>query len=102
MISRRTIFSLFLTILIFLGLRLWIMNHRDPCDAYMPGHVLPQTVMVESGTRTVEMPCNDWLLRQPVLVQATCLLDFAALVMFLLSLLLDVHRRNQRRRQTQR
>jgi hypothetical protein len=101
MISRRAIFSLLLATTIFLGIRLWIMNHHDPCDSYMPGHVLPQTVMVESGSRTVEMPCNLWFPRQPDLVQLTCLLDLAALIVFLLSVWRDVNRWRERRK-TQR
>jgi hypothetical protein len=94
MISRRTIFSLLLAIMIFLGIRLWIMNHRDPCDAYLPGHVLPATVYVESGTRTVEVPCDWWLPRQPDWLQLTCLLDLAAMVVFGLSVWRDIRRRS--------
>jgi hypothetical protein len=100
MISRRTIFSLLLTILIFLGIRVWIINHHDPCQSYLPGHVLPQTVMVESGTRTVEMPCSQWLPRQPDLVQLSCLLDLTAVVVFLLSVWRDINRWRERRRKS--
>jgi len=98
MISRRTIFSLLLAILICLCIRLWIMNHRDPCDSYMPGHVLPQTVMVESGSRTVEMSCSQWLPRQPDLIQLSCLLDLTVVIVFLLSMWRDVNRWRERRR----
>ena len=98
MISRRTIASFFLAIMIFLGIRLWIVNHHDPCDSYLPGHVLPQTVYVESGTRTVEVPCSWWLPRQPDWLQMVCLLDLAAIVVFLLSVWLDVKRRSESRR----
>ena len=92
MMSRRTIFSLFLAATILLGIRVWIMNHHDPCDSYMPGHVLPQTVMVQSGDHTVEMPCNLWLPRQPDWLQLTCLLDLAVVIVFLLSVWRDVNR----------
>jgi hypothetical protein len=98
MIARRTIFSLILALLIFLGIRLWTLNHHDPCQSYLPGHILPQSVMVESGTRSVEMPCNWWLPRQPDLVQLTCLLDLAAIVVFLLSVWRDINRWRERRR----
>lgn len=98
MISRRTIASLFLVISIFLGIRVWIINHRDPCDSYLPGHVLPATVYVESGTRTVEVPCGWWLPRQPDWLQLTCLLDFAAIVVFLLSVWRDIKSRSDKRR----
>jgi len=101
MISRRTIFSLLLAAMIFLGIRLWVINHHDPCDSYMPGHVLPQTVLVESGTRTVEMPCSLWLPRQSDGLQLTCLLDLTVLVVFLLSVWRDVNRWRERRRNQQ-
>jgi len=98
MISRRTIFSLLLAATIFLGIRLWILDHHDPCDSYMPGNVHPQTVMVESGDRTVEMPCNLWLPRQSEWMQLTCLLDLAVLIVFLLSVWRDVKQWRERRR----
>jgi hypothetical protein len=102
MISRRAIFSLLLAATIFLGIRVWIMNHHDPCESYMPGHVLPQTVMVQSGDRIVEMPCSLWLPRQSDWMQLTCLLDLTVLIVFLLSVWRDVKQWRVRPRKIQR
>jgi hypothetical protein len=98
-ISRRTIFSLLLALLILFGLRAALLGHRDDCDAIMPiTHQKPVSVYVESGTRTVEMPCTMWLPRQPVWVQMVCLVDFAVMIVFLLSVWRDCSRWLERRR----
>ena len=87
--------------MIFLGVRLWNLNHRDPCQALMPGNTLPTTVLVDTGTRTVEMPCNVWLPRQPELLQLACLLDVTVFTVFLLSVWRDInHRSHQRHHHT--
>jgi len=97
MISRKTIFSLVLALLIFLGIRTWTIGHRDDCDRLGLNNAKPATVNVESGTRTVEMPCNLWLPRQPVWVQGVCLLDGAVGAVFVLSLWGDWVRWRRRR-----
>ena len=98
MISRRTIFSLLLALLILCGLRLWVINHRDDCDR-AANHMgqMPASVMVESGDRLVEMPCNVWIPRQPMGVQLACLLDLTVGVVFLLSVCDDWVRTRARR-----
>ena len=98
-ISRRTIFSLMLALLILGGLRLWVINHRDDCDrpaTHLGGK--PASVMVETGTRTVEMSCNEWPSRQPLAVQLVCLLDLVVGVVFLLSACSDWVRTRERGR----
>ena len=102
MISRRTITCLLLAAMIFLGLRLWILGHYDPCQALMPGGTTPASVMVESGDRSVEMPCEWWLPRQPDIVQILCLLDLVVMVVFGLSVWRDVNRWRNERRKLQR
>jgi hypothetical protein len=98
MISRRTIFSLLLALLIPLVLRAALIGRWDPCKAEMPfSHQPPESVYVDSGTRTVEMPCNTWLPRQPLWVQMVCLVDFAVAVVFLLSVWGDWSRWRRRR-----
>jgi hypothetical protein len=98
-ISRRTIFSLLLALIIVVVLRAWLIDHRDNCDRYMAGdRTVPPSEYIESGTRTVEVPCNEWLLRQPAWVQGVCLLDLTVLVVFALSGWQDAARRYRLRR----
>ncbi len=85
MISRRTIFSLLLTLLFTLCMRVWAIGQRDPCDGPLPGGQHPASVYVESGTRTVEMSCETWFPRQPMWFQALCLVNLTIGVVFVLS-----------------
>ncbi len=87
MISRRTIFSFLLTLLLALGLWAWASGRRDDCSAYLEGDTkAPADVIVMSGTRQVVVPCRYWFPRQPRVVQALCLLAGAGCVVFTLSL----------------
>jgi len=98
-ISRRTIFSLLLALMIVAVLRAWLIDHRDNCDRYMAGdRTVPSSEYIESGTRTVEVPCDQWLMRQPAWVQGVCLLDLTVLVVFALSVCQDVARWRRLRR----
>ena len=100
MISRRTIFSLLLALMIVAVLRVWLIEHPDNCDRYMAGdRTVPPSEYIESGTRTVEVPCNQWLFRQPAWVQCICLLDLTVLVVFVLSVWQDVARWRDRRKE---
>jgi hypothetical protein len=85
MISRRTIFSFLLTLLVGLCLRVWVLGQRDPCDSLAPGGQHPASVYVESGTRTVEMSCTTWFPRQPAWFLALCLVNMVIGVVFILS-----------------
>jgi len=100
-ISRTTLFSLLLGLLLASGIRLWAVGHRDDCDRYMAGETkLPASQWVVSGTRTIEVPCNDWVLRQPMAVQLLCLADLVLIVVFVLHGLGDARRWFERRGQS--
>jgi hypothetical protein len=90
MISRVTILSLLLALLLAAGIWRWSVVQRDECSAYLAGDKMaPSTMYVVTGTRTVVIPCDDWLERQPGKVQLLCLVDFVLVVMFGLNALQD-------------
>jgi hypothetical protein len=91
MISRVTIFSLLLALMLAMGLWMRDMQQTDNCSRYMAGDkMLPASEYVVSGSRMVEVPCSDWLSRQPVPVQVLCLLDGVLGVVFVLNALSDL------------
>lgn len=98
MISRRTIYTLLLTLLLVLGLRLWAVNKRDDCDRL--NGVPNAEVMVQSGTRTITVPCNYryWALRQPLWVNLLALFGGVLGVVFIISVINDWARLRARRR----
>jgi len=90
-ISRVTLFSFLLALLLGVGIRLRTQGQRDGCAAYLAGDTTaPATEYVVTGTRTIVVPCNRWLARQTEKVQMFCLLDFVLAVMFVLNALQDV------------
>jgi hypothetical protein len=90
MISRLTIFSLLLALLLAAGIWRWSVVQRDTCSPYLAGdQTAPSTMYVVTGTRTMVIPCDDWLERQPGKVQLLCLVDFVLVVMFGLNALQD-------------
>ncbi len=92
-ISRVTLFSLLLGLMLGAGIRLWDARQKDNCSLYMAGDkTLSASQMVVSGTRQIVVPCNDWIMRQPMRVQILCLLDFVLLVVFFLNALADLQR----------
>jgi hypothetical protein len=99
MISRVTLFSLLLALMLGAGIRLWDAQQKDNCALYMAGdRTLPASELVISGTRQIEVPCNDWIMRQPMRVQVLCLLDLVLGVVFFFNALLDLQRWLQTRR----
>jgi hypothetical protein len=99
MISRVTLFSLLLALMLGAGIRLWDAQQKDNCALYMAGdRTLPASELVISGTRQIEVPCNDWIMRQPMRVQVLCLLDLVLGVVFFFNALLDLRRGLQTRR----
>jgi hypothetical protein len=99
-ISRVTLFSLLLALILGAGIRLWDAQQRDNCSLYMAGdRTVPASEMVISGTRQIEVPCSDWIMRQPLRVQVLCLLDLVLGVVFFFNALADLQRWLQSRRQ---
>ena len=91
MMSRVTLFSLFLALMLGAGIRLWTMQQRDACTAYLSGdNTAQKSEWVVSGTRQIEVPCTDWIMRQPLRVQILCLLDAVLAVIFVLNALSDL------------
>jgi len=91
MISRVTIFSLLFGLLLATGIWMRDMQQTDNCSRYMAGDKsLPASEYVISGSRTVVVPCGDWLARQPVWVQVLCLLEMVLGVVFVLNALSDL------------
>lgn len=99
MISRVTIYSLLLALMLGLGIRLWDAQHPDDCALYNAGdRSMPSSVVVLSGTRQIEVPCNDWIMRQTLRLQLLCLVDFVIFVVFFFNALSDFQQWMQMRR----
>ena len=99
MISRRTIFALLLTLLLAVSIRIWAVSVRDDCDRLGPGsRANPTSVLVESGTRTITVPCTYWVPRQSMKVQALLLFNAVLGVVFVVSVFTDWARYRARRR----
>lgn len=99
MISKVTIFSLLLTLLLAAGIVRWDVQHQDDCDRYLAGaQGYPSTQTVVVGQKQVEISCKLWLPRQPKSVQIFCLLNLTLGVVFLLNALADLRRTLEARR----
>ena len=91
MISRVTVFSLLLGLMLGLGILFWSAGQRDACTPYLEGNKSAQRSMyVPSGTRLIAVPCNDWIMRQPLRVQVLCLADLGLALIFVLNALGDL------------
>ena len=91
MISRVTIFSLLLALMLASGIWLWNDGHPDDCARSMAASgIMPRSEYVISGTRQVVIPCNDWIMRQSLLVQILCLLNLALAAVFVVNALGDL------------
>jgi hypothetical protein len=90
-ISRVTLFSLLLGLMLTLGLRLWSEGQRDACSPYLEGNKQAQArEYVASGTRLIAVPCDDWIMRQPMRVQLLCLVDLGLGMVFVLNAIGDL------------
>ena len=90
MISRITIFSLLLGLMLGLGTYMRVKGEQDRCNTYPPGTTPPKTEYVVSGTREVEISCNDWWMRQPTTVQILCIADAGLAMIFVVNALQDI------------
>jgi hypothetical protein len=99
MISRIALVSLLLTLLLATGIRLWDLDHKDDCAPFLAGvQKAPSSELIRSGTRTIAVPCNVWITRQPMRIQIASLLDLILAVLFLLNLISDTREWLQIRR----
>lgn len=90
-VSRITLGSLLLALLLGAAIFQWSLQHRDDCSRFLAGDPrAPSTQFVVTGTRTVIMPCRVWLPRQPTGVQVLCLVDFLFAAVFVLNAIGDV------------
>lgn len=92
MISRVTIFSLLLGLMLGLGIFLHANGERDRCNTYPEGGVPPRSEYIVSGTREVEMPCDSWWPRQTMTVQVLCIAGAGLGMIFVVNALIDLRR----------
>lgn len=96
LISRRTIVSLLLTLLLAGGLTAWSVGRRDECSAYLAGVAgAPADEVVATGSHVMRVRCDEWFLRQPAGVQLLCLVCGAGFMVFGVSARADTKVRRQ-------
>ncbi len=89
-------YSFLLAVLLGVGIKAWTMRGLGPCDAYLAGQWnAPSTVVVNSRGVAREVPCSDWLQRQPREVQAACIVEGAVVAVFAVSAWGDWSRRRR-------
>jgi hypothetical protein len=99
LISRVTLYSLLLSLMLGLGIRLSDARHPDNCTLYNAGdRSVSSSVLVAAGTRQIEVPCNDWIMRQSLNIQMLCLVDLIIGVVFFFNALSDFQQFLQMRR----
>ena len=84
MISRTTIYSLLLGLILALALFMRITRERDRCNTYPAGGIPPRTEYVVSGTRQFEISCSDWWMRRPQSTQILLIVDIGLGMIFVL------------------
>lgn len=90
MISRVTIFSLLLGLMLGLGIWMHTSGERDRCNTYPAGGVPPKSESIVSGTHEIEAPCSDWWIRQPMQIQILSIADAGLAMIFVLNALIDL------------
>lgn len=82
-----------------MGIHMWSDGYRDACTPYLNGvpHS-PATEWVESGTRLIDVPCDDWFMRMPMRIQILCLVELLLAILFVLNALGDTRKWLQQRR----
>lgn len=84
-VSKITLGSLLLALLLGVGILRWSLQHTDDCTRFLAGDQnAPSSQLVVTGTREVIIPCRVWLPRQPVAVQVLCLFNLLLAVVFVL------------------
>jgi len=87
-ISKVTLYSLLLALLLALGIWTSTRVPGDACARYLAGDKsAPSMELIVTGTRTVVVSCDQWLPRQPTWVQMLCLLELVLISTFLLNAL---------------
>lgn len=105
MVSRVTLYSLLLGLMLAMGIWHWSGERKDDCTRYLAGDKrAPSSELVVSGTRIVEVSCSEWTMRQPLRVQILCLLDVVVFLVFVTNALFDArdHLAVRRRRRPMR
>jgi len=92
MISRITLFSLLLALMLGLGIVMQTKSESDRCDSYPAGGIPPSSEYVVTGSRELEVPCNDWWLRQSLTIQILCIADAGLGMIFAVNALADMRR----------
>ncbi len=87
MMSRVTLWSLLVVLLLPSGLAVWMSGHPDSCSRFLAGdRSRPSTQMVAIGTEMVAVPCTQWLPRQSMWIQLLCLMELVAVMVFAIHL----------------
>ena len=90
-VSKITIGSLLLALMLGVALVHWSLQHKDDCSRFLSGDEhAPSSQFIVTGTREVIIPCNVWLPRQPLTVQILCLVELFLIVIFLLQAAGDI------------
>jgi hypothetical protein len=90
-ISRVTLYSLLLGLMLGLGIWMGSSSQHDACSAYLDGNKSAQSIeYVPSGTRLIAVPCSDWIMRQSLKIQLLCMVDLCLGVVFLLNAVGDL------------
>jgi hypothetical protein len=92
MLSRLTLFSLLLALMLGLGIMLQTKSQLDRCNSYSADGIPPRSEYVVTGTREVEVPCSDWWMRQSLTIQILCIADLGLGMIFVVNALGDLHR----------
>jgi hypothetical protein len=94
-----TAISFLAALLLTAGMYLWNAGQWDDCARYLAGERwLPSSQIVDTGNHQIEVPCEQWLPRQPLTLQFLCLLDLILLVVFSLNASGDLLEWNRMRR----
>jgi hypothetical protein len=92
MISRLTLFSLLLGLMLGLGIYMHSQSEQDRCNTSPAGGTQPKSEYVITGERQVEVPCSEWFLRQPLAIQILFVADILLGFVFAINALADLDR----------